>query len=165
VAPYPYGPRTADQFNVKTDMDLSREGLLWYAQPQLFFNCTVAPIGQLECKARHTELSLVFFSTFEPIKLTPNSVMQRNEVPMFFKSASSTNLPSLYICRAENVLGRVPLMPCYISGNTHPTLPAGTHIPPCRACPTALGTGLELLQIPAWGEATEAGSPHPELNL
>ncbi len=28
-------------------------------------------------------------------------------------------------------------------------------IPPC---PTALGTGLELLQIPAWGEATEAGS-------
>ena len=28
-------------------------------------------------------------------------------------------------------------------------------IPPC---PTALGTGLELLQIPAWGEAREAGS-------
>jgi hypothetical protein len=27
-------------------------------------------------------------------------------------------------------------------------------IPPC---PTALGTGLELLQIPAWGETTEAG--------
>ena len=29
------------------------------------------------------------------------------------------------------------------------------HIPPC---PTASGTGLELLQIPAWEEATEAGS-------
>jgi hypothetical protein len=25
-------------------------------------------------------------------------------------------------------------------------------------CPTAVGTGLELLQIPAWGEATEADS-------
>ena len=42
---------------------------------------------------------------------------------MFFYSTSSTNLPSLYICRAETVLGRVPLMPCYIRGNTHPTLP------------------------------------------
>ena len=123
VAPYPYGPSTKDQFNVKTDMDLIGDGLLWYARPQLFFNCTVAPVGQLARKARHTELSLVFFSTFEPIKLTPNSVMQRNGVPMFFDSASSTNLPSLYICRAENVLGRVPLMPCYIGGNSHPTLP------------------------------------------
>jgi hypothetical protein len=27
-----------------------------------------------------------------------------------------------------------------------------------QPCPTALGTGLELLQIPAGGEATEAGS-------
>jgi hypothetical protein len=70
VAQYPYSPRTADQFNVKTDMDLSGEGLLWYAWPQLFFNCTVAPVRQLECKARQTELSLVFFSTFEPLEAT-----------------------------------------------------------------------------------------------
>jgi hypothetical protein len=67
VAPYPSSPGTADHFDVKTDimMDLSGEleGLLWYARPQLFFNCTVAPVGQLERKARHTELSFVFFST------------------------------------------------------------------------------------------------------
>ncbi len=31
-------------------------------------------------------------------------------------------------------------------------------IPPCGPCSTALETGLELLQIPAWGYATEAGS-------
>jgi hypothetical protein len=56
-------------------VDLSGEGLLCYARPHLFFNCTVAPIGQLERKARHAELSFVLreFSTFEPIKLTPNS--------------------------------------------------------------------------------------------
>jgi hypothetical protein len=83
VAQYPCGPRTPDQFYalVKTHMDLSGEGLLWYAGPQLFFNCTLAPVGQLERKARHTELSLVFSSTFEPIKLIPNSVMQCNRVP------------------------------------------------------------------------------------
>jgi hypothetical protein len=123
VAPYQYGPKTTDRFNGKADMDLSGEGLLWSrypspraARPQLFFNCNVAPVGQLERKARHTQLSvrLVFFSTFEPIRLKPNSVMQSNGVPMFFDSASSTNLPSLYICRAEKVLGHVPLMPCYI---------------------------------------------------
>jgi hypothetical protein len=106
----------------QTWISAGKQGLLWYARPQLFFNCTVVPVLQLERKARHTELSLVFFSTFEPIKLTPNSVMQRNGVPMFLDSASSTNLPSLYTCRAENVtvLRHVPLMPCYVSSNAHP---------------------------------------------
>jgi hypothetical protein len=60
---------------------------------------------------------------FKMIKLTPNSVMQRNGVPVFFDFASSTNLPSLYICKPENVLGRVPLMPFHIGGNAHLTLP------------------------------------------
>ena len=161
VAPYPYGPSTKDQFNVKTDMDLSGDGLLWYARPQLFFNCTVAPVGQLARKARHTELSLVFFSTFEPIKLTPNSVMQRNGVPMFFDSASSTNLPSLYICRAENVLGRVPLMPCYIGGNSHPTLP---HRFGNRAGATAdssvdRGNGSRLYELNLWMWRYGRGQP------
>jgi hypothetical protein len=38
-------------------------------------------------------------------------------------SDSAFNQPSLYIYRAENMLGRMPLMPGYISGNAHPTLP------------------------------------------
>jgi hypothetical protein len=42
---------------------------------------------------------------------------------MFYDSASSTNLPSLYLCRAENVLGRVPMMQCFVAGNSTPTLP------------------------------------------
>jgi hypothetical protein len=44
-------------------------------------------------------------ATFGPIKLTPNLATQscsaiicRNGVPMFFDSASSTDLPGLYIC-------------------------------------------------------------------
>ena len=27
------------------------------------------------------------------------------------------------VCPVENVLGRVPLIPCYMAGNTHPTIP------------------------------------------
>jgi hypothetical protein len=123
VAPPPYNDKPVEDFDFNADMDFSGNGLLWYAKPQLFFECTVAPTGHLHNKRRHTQLSLIFFSTFEPINITPNSLMQRNGVPMFFDSASSTNLPSLYLCRSCNVLGRVPLMPCYVRGNPHPTLP------------------------------------------
>ena len=123
IAPYPNNPKTADQFDFQTDMDLSGTGLLWYARPQLFFNCTVARTGHLRDTASHKQLALVFFSTFEPISLPVDSVMKREGVPMFYDSASSTNLPSLYLCRAENVLGRVPMMPCFVAGNRTPTVP------------------------------------------
>ena len=60
---------------------------------------------------QHKEVALVFVSTFEPIALTPNAGTQRNEVPMLYDTASSSNLPSLYPCLARNVLGRVPHTP------------------------------------------------------
>ena len=123
IAPNPNNPDPADQFDFATDMDLSGQGLLWYARPQLFFNCTVASTGSLRDTASHRQLALVFFSTFKPINLLIDSVMKREGGPMFYDSASSTNLPSLYLCRAENVLGRVPLMPCCVGGNSTPTLP------------------------------------------
>ena len=109
-------------------MDLSGEGLLWYARPQLFFHCTVAPTGRLSDTGRHQQLALVFFSTFEPINLPIDSVydrtvMKQEGVPMFYDSASSTNLPKFHQCRADNVLGRVPMMPCFVAGNSTPTLP------------------------------------------
>ena len=104
-------------------MDISGQGLMWYARPQLFFNCTVCPTGQRARKHLHTELSLVFFNTFEPINITPHSVMQRNGVPMLYDTASGSNEPSLYICPVSNVLGSVPLLHCFIAGNKHPTLP------------------------------------------
>jgi hypothetical protein len=97
-----------------------------YARPQLFFHCTasVAWTGHLRDTASHRQLALVFFSTFEPINLPIDSVMKSEEVAMFHDSNSSTNLlvPSV-LSRAENVLGRVPLMPCFAGENSTPTLP------------------------------------------
>ena len=83
IAPYPYNPNPPEDFNRTRDMDISGEGLLWFARPQLFFNCTLCSTGMQGCKQRHMEVSLVFFSTFEPINITPQSIMQRNGVPMF----------------------------------------------------------------------------------
>jgi len=56
-------------------------------------------------------VSLVL-NTLEPIiDLTPDSIMQQQGVPILYDFASSTAIPSLYICHAKNVLGRVPMIP------------------------------------------------------
>ncbi len=34
-----------------------------------------------------------------------------------------STLPTLYVCPVENVFSRVPLIPCYLNGNTANTIP------------------------------------------
>ncbi len=46
--PYPNNPYPVESFNVKTDFGLQEDGLVWYARPQLFFNCTLCPTGAKE---------------------------------------------------------------------------------------------------------------------
>ena len=125
LAPYPNNPNLVESFNITTDFDLQGDGLVWYARPQLFFNCTLCPTGAKGpgYSASHKEVSLVYFSTLEPIDLTPDSIMQQAGVPMLYDSASNPRLPCLYICPVANVLGRAPLIPCFIGGNSHPTIP------------------------------------------
>ena len=123
LAPYPNNPHPVESFNIKTDFALQGDGLVWYARPQLFFNCTLCPAGAKGDRRMHKEVSLVYFSTFEPIELTPDSIMQRAGVPMLYDSASNPRLPCLYICPVANVLGRAPLIPCFICGNRYPTIP------------------------------------------
>ena len=106
---------------------------------QLFFLCTVCPTGSLQTPCKHKELDLVFCSTFKPITLTPGAVTQRNEVPMLHDTASSFNLPSLYICLASNVL--------------HASC-EGTGLQPC---PTALDSARELWLTAGMELATAAG--------
>jgi hypothetical protein len=84
-------------FQHQDDFDIQGNGLVWYARSQLFFNCTLCPTGAKGGIGSHKEVSLVYFSTFEPIKLTPDSVMQRAGVPMLYDSASNPRLPCLYI--------------------------------------------------------------------
>ena len=69
-----------------------------------FFRAPSVPRVRWETRAR-----------FELISTPGNSVMQRNGIPMLYESAAS-QLPALYVRPVENVLGRVPLMPCYMMG-------------------------------------------------
>jgi hypothetical protein len=83
LAPYPNNTNPVESFNVTTDFELQGDCSVWYARPQLF-NCTLCPTGAKgpRLSASHKELSLVYFSTFEPIDLTPDSIMQRAGVAM-----------------------------------------------------------------------------------
>ena len=111
----------------------------------------VCPTGSLFHPRQHKELDLVFFSPFEPITLTPNAVcttMQRNRVPMFYDTASSSNLPSLYICLARNVLGRVPLTSSFVQGNR--TLTCPTALVPARDSEQWLAAGMGLASLSRW---------------
>jgi hypothetical protein len=58
--------------------------------------CAGQPTGTKMPGGSHKEVSLVYFSTFEPIKLTPGSVMQRAGVTMLYDSAKNPQLPCLY---------------------------------------------------------------------
>ncbi len=99
LAPYPNNLNPVESFNIKTDFDLTGDCLVWYARPQLFFNCTLCPTGLKASlhSGSHKEVSLVYFSTFEPIDLTPDSIMQRAGVPLPYDSASNPRLPCLYM--------------------------------------------------------------------
>ena len=69
------------------NFDVSGENLLWYGRLQLLFRCTLCPARAFQASQRHVEVSLAFFSTFEPVESTRDSVMQRQGVPMFYDSA------------------------------------------------------------------------------
>ena len=118
--PNAYHPRP---FNPAIDMDFKEDQSLWYARPQLIFSVTVCPTEQNDRRELHEIFDLVYSTTvtLEAINLTPNSVMQRNGVPMLFET-SGTEVPTLYLAPLNCVLGRVPLMPCYLRGNDTPII-------------------------------------------
>ena len=117
------------------------------------YSCTLCPTGHLGDTRSHKSVSLVFFSTFEPISLTPDSCMQRKGVPMLYERAAS-QVPSLYVCPVENVLGRVPLIPCYLNGNSANTIPHCFRgkIPREASADSRpdSGTGSRLFEINMW---------------
>ncbi len=74
---------------------------------------------------------------------------------MLYESASNQRLPYLYICPAANVLGRPPLIPCFICGNSHPTIPYSFKDDMCIGNASAdtqldLSNGSRLYEVNIW---------------
>jgi hypothetical protein len=63
-------------------------------------------------------------------------------------------VPTLYICPVENVLGSVPLIPCYLNGNTMNSIPHKyrSQIPREAADDYRPdnGTGSRLFEVNIW---------------
>ena len=72
---------------------------------------------------------------------------------MLYERAAS-QLPTLYVCPVENVLGRVRLMQCYLKGNQHNTIPHSlrNNVPAGAAADSRpnSGTGSRLFEVNMW---------------
>ncbi len=72
---------------------------------------------------------------------------------MLFEQAAS-QLPTLSVCPVENVLGRVPLLPCHMMGSKQNTIPHALryHVPNGAAADSrpSSGTGSSLFEVNIW---------------
>lgn len=97
---------------------------MWIVRPQLFFTCTVRPPhatrGRHNKYAEDIPLNLVFFSAFEDLLLRTTGTMESNGIRKLYEPSP---VPTLYVGSLEDLLGRVPLFPCHLAGNTTSTIP------------------------------------------
>jgi hypothetical protein len=85
--------------------------------------------------------------------LSPQTVSCRGPVSPWFTSGRPPEFQH-YVCPVENVLGRVPLIPCYLKGNSHNTIPFSLrrHVPYGAAADSrqGSGTGSLLFEVNIW---------------
>jgi hypothetical protein len=141
VPPYPYCIEK-DRHDVELE-DCS------FARPRLFFKCCLRPKHGREPKNRnykagpgiywyiHVYLSMyvfnhfirddlllehVFFNTFQEPHLPIKGPVEVSGVVELYEPSPT---PCLYVAPAENMVGRVPLMPLFLAGNLNatPTIP------------------------------------------
>jgi hypothetical protein len=98
-----------------------------YARPQLLFTCYLRPKGgrppknrTYSCGPDDLHYHLVFFSTFEELKLPISGPMESAGVTKLYEPFPT---PCLYVAPAANMVGRVPLIPLFLAGNSTPTIP------------------------------------------
>jgi hypothetical protein len=62
----------------------------------------------------------VFFSAFEDLRLRFTGTIESNRIRKLYEPSP---VPTLYVGKVEDLLGRVPLFPCFLDGNTTSTIP------------------------------------------
>jgi hypothetical protein len=119
IPPYPHyiGDRGADYDVASSISDPYR---MWIVCPQHFFKCTLRPLNTTKhdsyyCCPEDIHLNMVFFSAFEDLRLRTTGAMESNRIRKLYEPSA---VPTLYVGRAEELLGRVPLFPCFLNGNT-----------------------------------------------
>jgi hypothetical protein len=79
---------------------------MWFVCPQLFFHCTLRPIGTVAGRYNRPDedipLDLVFFSPFEELRLRTAGIMESKGIYRVYKPSP---VPTLYVGRVDNLLG------------------------------------------------------------
>ena len=123
IPPYPdyVGERGAD-YDVASS--ISDPNSMWIVRPQLFFQCTLRPLnatlGRYKVCSGDIPLNLVFFSAYDDLRLRSTGTMESNGIRKMYEPSP---VPTLYVGRVEDLLGRVPLFQCFLDGNTTSTIP------------------------------------------
>jgi hypothetical protein len=119
IPPYPYYELDPDEFEVVSDFDK-----LWFARLRLLFRVTVQPRGSSN-RDQLEVLSLAFITTFDDdigqMIRERDTLLRDHDCKLLFEAPESK--PICYVVPISNILGRAPLMPCYLNGNPTPTIP------------------------------------------
>ena len=127
-----------------------------------------SPTGSSTYVEDDIQVQLMFYSTFEVLDLPSSGQMETRRVVKLYEPSP---MPILYVGPVSNVLGRFPLMPLFLRGNSTPTI---QHVTcqcstafPIRLCRRRQGVGQEGKQrlrgepmvVALWeGQASSGGS-------
>ena len=125
VHPHYIGPRDA-QYDVAAS--ISDPDSMWIVWPQLYFSCTLRPLNaavdQYNNSSEDIPLYLVFFwCLWRPSASHHWHHGKKGSQNWLRKLYEPFPFPTLYVGRVEDVLGRVPLYPCFLDGNLTSTIP------------------------------------------
>ena len=79
-----------------------------------------AEVGSYNRCDEDIPLNLIFFSPFEELCLRTVGIMESKGIHRVYEPSP---VPTLYVGRVEDILGRVPLIPCFLDGNATSTIP------------------------------------------
>ncbi len=82
IPPHLFYVREGDNDDYDVAESLFNLDSMWFVRPQLFFHCTLRPIGTAADRFNRSDedipLDLVFFSPFEELRLKTAGIMERN---------------------------------------------------------------------------------------
>ena len=96
---------------------------------------------------------LVFFSAFEDLRLQMTGTMESNGVRKLYEPSL---VPTIYVGRVQDLLGRVPFIPRFLNGNATSTIP--------HKCASLQKTDFECECTDGSGSGSRKGSHVYEIN-
>jgi hypothetical protein len=106
---------------------LQRPDLIWHCTLCLkgtyIWHCTLClkgTAGRYNCSDEDIPICQIVFSPFEELRLRTAGIMESKGI---HRVCEPSPVPTLYVARVEDLLGRVPLIPCFLDGNATSTIP------------------------------------------